>query len=59
MTEQNQAGIGIRRCGRADADDILVIINAAAEVYRGVIPSDRWKDRIWPPTNWRLRWPMA
>lgn len=44
MTEQDQAGNGIRQCGPADADDALAIINAAAEAYRGVIPPDRWHD---------------
>lgn len=34
----------IRPCGPADHGDVLIIINAAAEAYRGVIPSDRWHE---------------
>ncbi len=34
----------IRRCEDRDFDGIWAIINDAAQVYRGVIPSDRWKD---------------
>lgn len=33
----------IRRCGEETAE-ILTIINAAAEAYRGVIPQDRWHE---------------
>ena len=33
----------IRECGDGDFEAILRIINDAAEVYRGVIPADRWK----------------
>lgn len=44
MMEQDQTGNGIRECGPTDADDMLAIINAAAEAYRGVIPADRWHD---------------
>lgn len=32
----------IRRCDPADLAELLAIINAAAEAYRGVIPADRW-----------------
>jgi len=32
----------IRRCRDDERDDILSIINAAAEAYRDVIPADRW-----------------
>jgi hypothetical protein len=32
----------IRLCRDDERDDILAIINAAAEAYRGVIPADRW-----------------
>jgi GNAT superfamily N-acetyltransferase len=34
----------IRRCTDADFDTIFVIINEAAEAYRGVIPADRWHE---------------
>jgi GNAT superfamily N-acetyltransferase len=34
----------IRPCRDDERDDILSIINAAAEAYRGVIPADRWHD---------------
>ena len=34
----------IRRCRDDERDDILSIINAAAQAYRGVIPADRWHD---------------
>jgi GNAT superfamily N-acetyltransferase/predicted nucleotidyltransferase len=34
----------IRLCRDDERDDILSIINAAAEAYRGVIPADRWHD---------------
>lgn len=34
----------LRTCGDTDFADILTIINAAAEAYRGVIPADRWHE---------------
>ncbi|HEV8014061.1 MAG TPA: GNAT family N-acetyltransferase [Stellaceae bacterium] len=34
----------IRRCRDGDRAQILAIINAAAEAYRGVIPADRWHE---------------
>jgi GNAT superfamily N-acetyltransferase len=34
----------IRRCRPNERAEILGIINAAAEIYRGVIPADRWHD---------------
>ena len=34
----------IRQCSREDHPMILSIINEAAEVYRGVIPEDRWHE---------------
>lgn len=34
----------IRPCTESDREQILEIINAAAEAYRGVIPADRWHD---------------
>jgi N-acetylglutamate synthase-like GNAT family acetyltransferase len=33
----------VRRCDDNDFESIYLIINEAAQVYRGVIPSDRWK----------------
>jgi N-acetylglutamate synthase-like GNAT family acetyltransferase len=33
----------IRRCDNKDFEIIFCIINAAAQVYKGVIPGDRWK----------------
>jgi GNAT superfamily N-acetyltransferase len=38
----------IRRCRSDERDDILRIVNAAAEVYRGVIPADRWHEPYMP-----------
>jgi GNAT superfamily N-acetyltransferase len=34
----------IRPCREDEREAILAIVNAAAEVYRGVIPADRWHD---------------
>ncbi len=34
----------IRLCLEDECDEILSIINAAAEAYRGVIPADRWHE---------------
>ena len=34
----------IRLCRDDEQADILTIVNAAAEAYRGVIPPDRWHD---------------
>lgn len=50
MDEQNQAtaAITIRPCNAADIDNMLAIINAAAEAYRGVIPADRWHEPYMP-----------
>jgi len=33
----------IRRCSHKDFEMIYAIINEAAQVYKGVIPEDRWK----------------
>jgi GNAT superfamily N-acetyltransferase len=38
------AAMTIRLCRDDERDDILSIINAAAEAYRGVIPADRWHE---------------
>src|ERR1700694_378846 len=32
----------------ADADEICLVVNDAATVYRGVIPADRWKEPYMP-----------
>jgi N-acetylglutamate synthase-like GNAT family acetyltransferase len=34
----------IRRCVQSDFQRIYEIINESAQIYKGVIPSDRWKD---------------
>ncbi len=34
----------IRNCADNEFDRILAIINEAAQVYKGIIPNDRWKD---------------
>ena len=34
----------IRHCTDNEFDRILAIINEAAQVYKGIIPNDRWKD---------------
>ena len=39
----------IRKSRAADTAAILAIINAAAQVYRGVIPADRWHEPYMPP----------
>src|SRR5213082_3449687 len=39
----------IRLCRNDDGADVLAIINAAAEAYRGVIPADRWHEPYMPP----------
>ena len=38
----------IRPCRDDDRAAILAIVNAAAEAYRGVIPSDRWHEPYMP-----------
>ncbi|HTU94245.1 MAG TPA: GNAT family N-acetyltransferase [Solirubrobacteraceae bacterium] len=38
----------IRRCQAHERGEILAIINAAAEVYRGAIPADRWHEPYMP-----------
>jgi GNAT superfamily N-acetyltransferase len=38
----------IRPCRADDRTAILVIVNAAAEAYRGVIPADRWREPYMP-----------
>ena len=31
-----------------DFDDILTVVNDAAQVYKGIIPADRWKEPYMP-----------
>jgi GNAT superfamily N-acetyltransferase len=38
----------IRPCRDRDRAEIVAIVNAAAEAYRGVIPADRWHDPYMP-----------
>jgi GNAT superfamily N-acetyltransferase len=38
----------IRPCRDDEREEILEIVNAAAEVYRGVIPADRWHEPYMP-----------
>ena len=38
----------IRRCEERDFQDIHVIVNDAAEAYRGIIPPDRWHEPYMP-----------
>ena len=39
---------GIRECREDEAGEILAIVNAAAEAYRGVIPAGRWREPYMP-----------
>ena len=38
----------IRSAEPSDLPEILAIVNAAAEAYRGVIPPDRWHEPYMP-----------
>jgi GNAT superfamily N-acetyltransferase len=38
----------IRRCRDDEREEMLEIVNAAAEAYRGVIPADRWHEPYMP-----------
>jgi GNAT superfamily N-acetyltransferase len=40
--------IGIRRCRDDERGAILAIVNAAAEAYHGVIPTDHWREPYMP-----------
>jgi GNAT superfamily N-acetyltransferase len=40
--------MSIRRCRDDEREEILAIVNAAAEAYRGVIPADRWHEPYMP-----------
>jgi GNAT superfamily N-acetyltransferase len=41
----------IRRCRDDEGEQILEIVNAAAEAYRGVIPADRWHEPYMPASE--------
>jgi len=41
----------IRLCRDDERDEILAIINAAAQAYRGVIPADRWHEPYMPASD--------
>jgi N-acetylglutamate synthase-like GNAT family acetyltransferase len=43
----------IRQCREGDTEAMLAIINAAAEAYRGVIPSDCWHEPYMPEAELR------
>jgi N-acetylglutamate synthase-like GNAT family acetyltransferase len=38
----------IRRCEQSDFEAMYALINDAAQVYRGVIPADRWQEPYMP-----------
>jgi GNAT superfamily N-acetyltransferase len=38
----------IRKCDDRDFETIYEIINEAAQVYKGIIPADRWKEPYMP-----------
>src|SRR3954470_222351 len=38
----------IRPCREDERADMLAIVNAAADAYRGVIPADRWREPYMP-----------
>ena len=41
----------IRRCTERDREQMLSVINQAAQAYRGVIPSDCWHDPYMPASE--------
>ena len=43
----------IRPCTDQDLDEILEVINDAAQAYKGVIPSDRFKEPYMPSEELR------
>jgi GNAT superfamily N-acetyltransferase len=43
----------IRACRERDTEAMVTIINAAAEAYRGVIPSDCWHEPYMPESELR------
>ena len=40
--------VHVRPCRDDEREALLAIVNAAAEVYRGVIPADRWNEPYMP-----------
>jgi GNAT superfamily N-acetyltransferase len=40
--------MSVRPCRNDERDEMLAIINSAAEAYRGVIPPDRWHEPYMP-----------
>jgi N-acetylglutamate synthase-like GNAT family acetyltransferase len=38
----------IRQCKKSDFDTVIEIINDAAQVYKGIIPEDRWNEPYMP-----------
>jgi GNAT superfamily N-acetyltransferase len=43
--------MSVRPCGDDERDEILRIVNLAAEAYRGVIPADRWREPYMPASE--------
>lgn len=43
----------IRRCAEDDVHEMLLIINDAAQAYKGVIPADRWHEPYMPENELR------
>jgi GNAT superfamily N-acetyltransferase len=41
----------VRACEERDFQAMLMLINAAAEAYRGIIPADRWKEPYMPDSE--------
>ena len=41
----------IRPCRDDEREEILAIVNSAAQAYRGVIPSDRWHEPYMPESE--------
>ncbi len=44
---------GIRRCTGTDVTAIYEIINEAAQIYKGIIPEDRWHEPYMPEDELR------
>lgn len=43
----------IGKLSPADLDEILCVVNEAAQVYKGIIPADRWKEPYMPASEVR------
>jgi GNAT superfamily N-acetyltransferase len=41
----------VRRCRDDERDEMLRIVNLAAEAYQGVIPADRWREPYMPASE--------